>query len=112
MTNLAEAMERIRVEFNTMFKARTNDPETSHEAAASAKELSARHHWLIASALRLKDGQTIYDLEESTGLPHNSVARRMSELEDGGIVYTEGKRKGKTQRMCRIWYKTSLTEQK
>ena len=105
MTNFTEAMEKIRIEFNALFKARFRDPETSHEAATAAKSLATRHHWMIVSALKLKDGQTIYDLSEATGLPHNSVARRMSELEDGGMVYTEGKRKGKTQRMCRIWFK-------
>jgi predicted transcriptional regulator len=107
MTNFTESIERFFG--NSFFKARTTDPETSHAAAASAKLLATRHHWMITSALKLKDGQTIYELAESTGLPHNSVARRMSELEEGGVVYTEGKRKGKTQRMCRIWYKTTLT---
>lgn len=109
MKSLFDAMERLKIEFNALCKSRLYDPETSHEAAEAAKTLVSRHHWLIVSALKFKDGQTIYELADSTGLPHNSVARRMSELEKGGVIYTEGKRKGKTQRMCRIWYKTTLT---
>lgn len=62
MTNFTAAMEKIRIEFNTRFKARFFDPETSHEAAAAAKSLARRHHWIITSA-------KVYIKPSATGKP-------------------------------------------
>jgi predicted ArsR family transcriptional regulator len=83
-------------------RVRTNDPDTSHAAAAQASELAIDHHNLIVSALDAPG--TIYDIAERTGLDVNQVARRMGELESLHLVRTEGKAKGGTGRMCRMWY--------
>jgi predicted ArsR family transcriptional regulator len=85
-------------------RARNTDPSTSHMAADQAKELANRHHLIILSALS-KPG-TIYDIADRTGLNHNAVARRMSELERGGLTYTHGEKEGRSGRMCRVWFKT------
>jgi len=83
-------------------RVRTNDPETSHAAAAQIMNIVADHYSLIVSALD-KPG-TIYDIAERTGLDVNQVARRMGELEILLLVRTEGKAKGGTGRLCRVWY--------
>ena len=83
-------------------RVRTNDPETSHAAAAHAVNLAEHHHFIIICALN-KPG-TIYDIAERTGLDASQVFRRMSELESLNLARTEGKAKGPTGRMCRIWW--------
>lgn len=82
-------------------RARTTDPDTSHMAAAQADELANKHHLLIFAVMHTPG--TIYDIAERTGLDHNAVARRMPELERMGLVYTDGKKKGASGRMCRVW---------
>ena len=83
-------------------RVRTNDPDTSHAAAAQARELAIDHQSLIMSALDTPG--TIYDLAERIGLDVNQVARRMNELQALHLVCTEGKAKGGTGRLCRVWY--------
>ncbi len=83
-------------------RVRSTDPDTSHAAAAQATDLAIDHHNLIVSALD-KPG-TIYDIAERTGLDSNQVARRMNELQALHLVRTEGKAKGGTGRLCRVWY--------
>jgi len=83
-------------------RVRSTDPDTSHAAAAQASELAIDHQSLIMSALD-KPG-TIYDIAERTGLDVNQVARRMNELEALHLVRTEGKAKGGTGRLCRVWH--------
>ena len=97
-------MTQIGLDFNPVKLFRRDDPDTSYKAASQAKELRSKHHSAIVGALAQHDGQTIYDLAESTGLDHYSVARRMKELEQAKLVSTEGERPGKSGRMCRIWY--------
>ena len=83
-------------------RVRSTDPDTSHAAAAQATDLAVDHQSLIMSALD-KSG-TIYDIAERTGLDVNQVARRMNELEWLSMARTEGKAKGGTGRLCRVWY--------
>ena len=82
-------------------RVRTNDPDTSHAAAAQATDLAIDHQSLIMFALD-KPG-TIYDIAARTDLDHNAVARRMSELERLDLAYTDGQKKGASGRMCRVW---------
>ncbi len=51
----------------------------------------------------LEQPGTIYDIAARTDLDHNAVARRMSELERLDLAYTNGKKKGASGRMCRVW---------
>lgn len=89
-------------------RVRTNDPDTSHAAAAQATDLAIDHQSLIMFALD-KPG-TIYDIAERTGLDVNQVARRMGELESLHLVRTEGKAKGGTGRLCRVWHGVSIAK--
>jgi len=82
-------------------RVRNTDPDTSHAAADQAAELATKHHLIIMVALETPG--TIYDIADRTDLDHNAVARRMSELERMDLVYTDGKKKGASGRMCRVW---------
>ena len=82
-------------------RVRNTDPDTSHAAADQAAELATKHHLIIWMALETPG--TIYDIADRTDLDHNAVARRMSELERMDLVYTDGKKKGASGRMCRVW---------
>lgn len=83
-------------------RVRSTDPDTSHAAAAQATDLAIDHRSLIIFALDTPG--TIYDIAERTGLDVNQVARRMGELESLYLVRTEGKAKGGTGRLCRVWH--------
>jgi hypothetical protein len=109
MTAIEDAINRLKATFAlTPPLARNTDPATSHAAAASAKELQSKHHLLIFNHLvkpySFYRGQTIYEIAEGTGLDHNAVARRMSELERLTLAYPKGERKGASGRMCRVWW--------
>lgn len=72
-------------------QARVLDPMTSHEAAASAKELQARHAALIVDCLNRhgplgKDG-----IAARTKLTGVAVARRAVELQRAGAIRPTGK---------------------
>ncbi len=82
-------------------RVRNTDPDTSHAAADQAAELAANHHGIILHAL--EQPGTIYDIASRTTLDHNAIARRMSELERLDFVYPDGKKKGASGRMCRVW---------
>ena len=82
-------------------RVRNTDPDTSRMAADQAAELATKHHGIILAAL--EHPGTIYDIAARTDLDHNAVARRMSELERMDLVYTDGKKKGASGRMCRVW---------
>lgn len=82
-------------------RVRNTDPDTSRMAADQAADLATKHHGIILAALHLPG--TIYDIAARTDLDHNAVARRMSELERLDLAYTDGKKKGASGRMCRVW---------
>ena len=82
-------------------RVRNTDPDTSRAAADQAQDLANKHHGIILQAL--DQPGTIYDIAARTDLDHNAVARRMSELERMDLAYTEGKKKGASGRMCRVW---------
>ena len=82
-------------------RVRNTDPDTSHAAADQADDFANKHHLIIVAALQTPG--TIYDIAARTDLDHNAVARRMSELERMDLVFTDGKKKGASGRMCRVW---------
>jgi hypothetical protein len=87
-------------------RARRADPQTSHDAAASAGEFAHGHYALILGSLGLHGEQTIYQLAEHTGLSHVQVARRLPEMADA--VPAMAKRTNRTRpspsgRDCTVW---------
>ena len=71
--------------------ARRHDPETSHAAAESAKDLQARHHRIIVDALK-RHGPCGKDrLAALTSLTGVQICRRLTELERLGLASPTGK---------------------
>jgi predicted ArsR family transcriptional regulator len=71
--------------------ARRSDPETSKQAAASARELQAHHHAVILAALR-KHGDAGKDrLGALTNLTGVAICRRLPELQRLGLIELTGK---------------------
>lgn len=69
--------------------ARKRDPQTSHDAAAEAKDLANKHRHVIM--LALKRGPAGKDrIAELTGLDGVQVCRRLTELERAGAIATTG----------------------
>lgn len=73
-------------------QARRHDPETSHMAAAMARDLQAHHHLVIVDALREHGPMGKDRIAAVTGLTGVAVARRMSELRGLGAVEPSGRR--------------------
>ena len=92
-----------QLELLTAPQARRTDPETSHAAAESARELATRHQFLIIEALRFKDSGKDA-IARRTGLSGVAVARRLPELERQGKVKPTGRTvKSNTGRSEREW---------
>ena len=71
-------------------RARVSDPITSHQAAASAKDLAAQHHILILGALR-RGPAGVDRIAAITKLTTYQVSKRMAELERSGAARLTGK---------------------
>lgn len=84
-------------------RARSTDPETSHQAAARVIDFSGGHYALILGALGLHGEGTIYDLAEQTRLTHVQVARRIAELDQLRVEPTGKTKFSPSGRSCRVW---------
>jgi hypothetical protein len=85
--------------------ARRTDPQTSHAAAESMREIAATHHYSILRALRTYGPMGKCGIARWSSVPdHIAVARRLSELERLGKVRTTGRTvKSNTGRNEREW---------
>ena len=77
-------------------QARTSDPETSHEAAASMYDEAKAQRGHILWCLHEYGGMTADGLDQALGLRVTSAGRRLPELESEGLV-----RKTQRQAMTR-----------
>jgi hypothetical protein len=84
-------------------RARTSDPATSHQAAASITDVSS-HYAQIMEALSTigplgKDGISFY-----SRLNPNQIARRLNEMQKLGLIRLTGKKvKSNSNRQEREW---------
>jgi predicted ArsR family transcriptional regulator len=84
--------------------ARRTDPETSHQAAASAKELAVRHHGLILDCLKRHGPASKDRIAALTSLTGTQVARRTVELQRSGLIRDTGdKARSTSGRAERVW---------
>lgn len=91
--------------------ARTQDPGTSHEAAASSKELRSRHHKIILEVFGPGSRLASEQVADRAGLTHWQVTRRMNELERAGrLEKTEEKHVNRSGRKANRYERTSNTE--
>ena len=72
--------------------ARTNDPDTSHDAADAARGL-AKHHKAIIVDVLVFEGLTSAEISERCGLTYWQVTRRVSDLKHDGAVIDSGERR-------------------
>jgi hypothetical protein len=72
-------------------QARRSDPPTSHQAAASARELQAQHHQVIVACLKRHGALGKDGIAARTGLTGVAVARRTAELQRAGLIQPTGK---------------------
>jgi hypothetical protein len=84
--------------------ARRTDPETSHAAAAEAKELQADHHALIVAVLKRSGPLGVDGIAARCGLTGHAAGKRMKELERQGLIELTGRKVASTSgRMEREW---------
>lgn len=72
-------------------RARRTDPQTSHQAAAKAKDLQASHHADIIATLAVYGPKGVDGIAAFCGLTGHQVGKRMIELERLGLVSQTGK---------------------
>ena len=86
------------------FRARAKDPITSFEAAASIKDVAKMHNEVIVAGLQRFGPMGKDQIANNTGLQPNQVSRRLSELEEIGLIELTGKQvKSNSGRNEREW---------
>jgi len=93
----------MQLELDMSQRARRSDPETSHEAAARAKDFTSGHYAAIRLALLEHGPMSIYEIGTKTGLTHVQVARRTAEMNGVMIERTSDKRPSPSGRGCHVW---------
>jgi predicted ArsR family transcriptional regulator len=73
------------------FRARKQDPITSHLAAESIKQTASQHFQLIHECLREHGPLSKDGIARHTGLTGNQIARRLSEMEKMKLIKETGK---------------------
>ena len=76
---------------NFFKRARTLDPTTSHEAAASIKQVAPIHMQIIHDALHEHGPMGKDQISLWTKLDGNQIARRLPEMKNMGLVELTGK---------------------
>ena len=71
--------------------ARRTDPETSHQAAAQAKELAARHARMILATLEAHGPCGKDRIGALTTITGHAVGKRLSEMERMGLIVLTGR---------------------
>ena len=77
-------------DFNPIPLARSSDPVTSHLAAASAKQLQAKHQAKVLEALKANGPMGKSMIAVRSGLGDVAVCRRLPELERDGLIEQTG----------------------
>lgn len=89
--------------------AHTHDPDASHDAAAKAQGLAARHKAIILSVLTISrdfawGGKTSQEIADQCSLDYLQVARRIKDLKnDGKVVDTGQRRASPGGRKAAVW---------
>jgi predicted ArsR family transcriptional regulator len=86
------------------FRARANDPITSFQAADSIKDIAKMHSDVIVAGLKRFGPMGKDQIANNTGLQPNQVSRRLSELEQLGLIELTGQTvKSNSNRQEREW---------
>lgn len=73
-------------------RARSTDPQTSHQAAARADRFARGHHKLILDYLTSIAPRSAHyvTIAQATGLERHAVGRRLGELANAGLILCTG----------------------
>jgi predicted ArsR family transcriptional regulator len=84
--------------------ARTSDPATSHEAAASVKSFAGEHHAALLRVLAPDVPLGAEQLARMAGMDAYQARKRLPELERAGLAkVADGTRKTASGRSERLW---------
>lgn len=83
-------MNQLAIDFSARTHARSNDPETSREAAARITEFASGHCGKILAALKKHGPQSPQQLAYLVGLNQFQVCRRLPELQKAGVAAPTG----------------------
>jgi hypothetical protein len=85
--------------------ARRTDPATSHEAASSMKATLPQLEAAVLAAVRRagRNGRTLDELIDDTGIEKVTLSPRLRPLCDKGLVIEHGKRLGRSHRHQIVW---------
>lgn len=98
--------------FDPRFLARSDDPETSKEAAARVREFAAGHHRTILQVLRNHPaGLTAYEIAQHCDLEPHAIGKRLGEMDRAEMIDPVLKpdgtgtltRKTPSGRSARVW---------
>lgn len=101
-------MKIIPMEPGEKARARTTDPETSHEAAESVavRENQVRVYQVLSQLGPSTDEWLVYCYPQYMSHPQSpsGIRTRRKELRDKGLVRWTGRKvRGQTNRMMRVW---------
>lgn len=82
---------QLCIDFEAPPLARSADPGTSHAAAASAKDLQARHQRAILAALEQHGPAGKDGIARLAGLDGVQTCRRLTELARAGLIEWTGR---------------------
>jgi hypothetical protein len=94
---------------NRRGKARRTAPETSKRAASKVEPRSGTQRFRVLEAIRRAKGNGLTDdeIEQLTGLAHQTASARRNELAEGGfIVETTKRRKTRNDKLAIVWVAT------
>ena len=70
--------------------ARTDDPQTSKDAAERCREFKGKHIQRILDCLRTEGSRIPAEIARRTGLDYHAVQRRTKEMRDKGLIERTG----------------------
>jgi len=84
--------------------ARTDQPDTAHQAAKQASRRGPNQRTRVWEALKALGAATDYELAQATGILRSSAAKRRQELVDlGYVVETQERRPTDTGTLAVVW---------
>lgn len=86
-------MNQASLPFDAHRLARTENPSTSHAAAAAARDLRADHHRIILDVMRCSADWTADEVAIQCKLDRHQIGRRLGELEKALLVRKSGRQR-------------------
>jgi len=83
-------LDQPALPFDAHRLARTENPSTSHAAAAASRDLRANHHRTILDVMRCSADWTADEIALHCNLDRHQIGRRLGELERHGLVRKSG----------------------